>query len=276
MEKSNEESVPKPKSDEVVNTGADMAGSAIGAAIGLIAAGPGGAILGGAAGPVASLTLRKVAAEIRRRLLSPHEEERIATVLTYAIDKIRQNESKGQHLRQDGFFESNLDDRSTAEEVIEGTLYTAQREYEEKKLKFQGNLLANICFNTKVDRSLANMLLKLSERISYRQILLLSFFNRLDELGVPWETSSSKLLRIKNPDELGELRFIASRSDLDQEIKDLQQQGLLDDLGIGMATLARSRGIRLSDLGKLVFELMELGEVDRQKLEYFVEAAAMS
>ena len=52
----------------------------------------------------------------------------------------------------------NFNDRSFADEIIEGVLLAAQREYQEKKLPLYGNLLTNIAFRSDIDRVTANRL----------------------------------------------------------------------------------------------------------------------
>ena len=42
-------------------------------------------------------------------------------------------------LRNDNFFK-NIDEYSSAEEILEGTLLVAQKEYEERKLQYIANL----------------------------------------------------------------------------------------------------------------------------------------
>jgi hypothetical protein len=48
----------------------------------------------------------------------------------------------------------------------------AQREFEERKIIFLGNLVANIAFDDSITRPLANQLIS----ISYRQMCIMSLF----------------------------------------------------------------------------------------------------
>jgi hypothetical protein len=77
-------------------------------------------------------------------------------------------------LRDDGFFDPGINNRSTAEEVIEGVLLAAQREHREKKIPYLGNLLASFAIYDDFDRSSANMLIGLSMDLSYTQLCLLA------------------------------------------------------------------------------------------------------
>ena len=77
--------------------------------------------------------------------LSTNEEERLRKVLSHFNTKMIQNLSESKTIRQDSFFsEEKINERSAAEEIFEGVLFVVEREYEEKKVKFVGNLFANI------------------------------------------------------------------------------------------------------------------------------------
>jgi hypothetical protein len=79
-------------------------------------------------------------------------------------------------VRQDGFFAAAVNDRSAAEEIIEAVLLAGQRESQEKKLRYYGNLLGNIPFHPEVDRAQANLLIRMAVGLSYRQLCLLAVF----------------------------------------------------------------------------------------------------
>jgi len=132
--------------NSLIGIGSDIAGGVAGAAIGLIAAGPEGAVAGGAASPLIKHTLRRIAIEIKQRILGQREVIRIGATLAYAAAKIKEKIEAGQQIREDDFFKEQEGERPAAEEIAEGVLLAAQREHQEKKLQFYGNLLANIVF----------------------------------------------------------------------------------------------------------------------------------
>ena len=76
------------------------------------------------------------------------------------------------------FFTHKTNERSSAEEIIEGVVLAAQREYEERKILYYGNLLANIAFSPGISKAHANLLIKLGQNLSYRQLCLLVLFAR--------------------------------------------------------------------------------------------------
>ncbi len=254
--------ISKPGTGDLVELGAESAAGAIGAAIGYFAVGPVGAIVGGAASPPIAHAIIRVANEIKQRYLSPREVQRIATALSFAAEKIKENQSKGQNIRDDGFFTSPANDRSIAEEVAEGILLAAQREYEERKVRYEGNLLANLCFTQSVDRPMANLLIKLFESATYRQLMFLSFLKRLDEMNIPARN------------DIGQLRedysIRIARADLVQEAKDLERLGLVKFDFVPYETNFNPRYIKLTDLGQLLYELMELHSVERSELDDFI------
>jgi len=164
--------------DEVIATTGDVVGGTVAAIIGMLVAGPPGAIGGAVGGPVISRSLQRVAHEVKHRLLGPREEIRIDATLRVAATRIKDNFASGQALRDDDFFQGDTRERSAADEIFEGVLLAAQREYEERKVPLHGRLLANIAFHEDVSRAQANQLIRLSERLSYRQLCLLSLFGQ--------------------------------------------------------------------------------------------------
>lgn len=155
---------------ELISAGADISGGLAEVAIGLFLAGSAGAITGGAGGPLITNTIKLLAKEIKQRYIDKREEARIGATIAYALVEIENNIRNGRQIRNDGFFASQEGNRSTADGVYEGVLLAAQREYEEKKLKYYGELLANIAFDESIDKGQANYLLRIAQNLSYRQM----------------------------------------------------------------------------------------------------------
>src|SRR5215212_4639843 len=74
---------------DLIETGTDITGGAVGAAAGLLIGGPAGA-----------LALRYLASEFTHRVLGQREEARVGAVLEFAAEKIQQNIEQGQQVRQ--------------------------------------------------------------------------------------------------------------------------------------------------------------------------------
>ena len=242
----------KPEAvDELIGTGSEIAGGAAGAAIGFFTGGPGGAVIGGAAGPFLSKVFRNMASEIGQRILGHREKERVGAAIAYAAVKIRENLAAGKQPRQDDFFKPHPGDRSAAEEIVEGVLLTAQKEWQEKKLRFHGFLLANIAFNP-VDRPLANLLVRTSERISYRQMCLLNIFANKHNFPLR-QTNYREIGTISPP--LGPLL---------QEVYDLYLQAMVHGSGeawISVGDINPSK-VEVQGTGGMLYNWMELGNLD--------------
>ena len=211
---------PKPQPDhkgivELLTAGSEVAGGVAGAAIGLIAAGPAGGLVGGGVGPLITYALKKLGNEVHQRMLAPREQQRIGGVIAFAIQRIKEKLDAGESIRTDGFFDSQPDSRSAADEVYEGVILAAQREHEEKKLPFMGNLIANLAFRPDIERGYANYLVRLGGELSYRQLGLFVVFALKDRS------------RLRQSDYRTEQLFPPLLLGLLHEAYDLEQRGLI-------------------------------------------------
>lgn len=239
--------------ENLINAGSEISGGAVGGVIGFLMAGPVGAAVGGASGPVLTRTINFVAQEIKNRVLGKREEARIGATIVFASQKIQENLKEGKQVRNDDFFTKDSTHRSTAEEVLEGVLLASQREHEEKKLKYVGNLLANIAFHPEIDRAQANLLVRLAERLSYRQLCLLFLFA---PKGNPMNLKSGDYRQsggIKGTQKIALL----------QEVYDLYQQAMLhcgDSALIDISDIDPSR-MGTHGMGGWLYQLMELKSI---------------
>ena len=232
---------------ELLGAGSDIAGSVAGAAVGLMVAGPAGGLVGSGLGSGIGYALKKLGNEIYRRMLAPREQKRIGSVIAFGIQHIKEKLAAGEKVRVDGFFDSQPDSRSAADEVFEGVILAAQREYEEKKLPFMGKLMANLAFRSDIDRGYANYLVRLGESLSYRQLGLLVMFAVQDKSR--YRTSDYRTTQQFPPTLLGLLH----------EAYDLEQRGLIasgstsfgpNDIVPGKAN-TQGAGVELVNLMKL-------------------------
>lgn len=165
-----ESDVEKAKS--LISTGAEIAGAAVGGAIGFFAAGPAGAAGAGTLGVILAKAGTKVLGDVAERVLSDREKVRMGATAAIAFNKIEERVSKGQKPRDDGFFEAD-DARPASEELLEGTLKKARDEYEEKKVYMLGNFYSNLVFSPGVSVQEANYYLRLFETLTYRQLCVI-------------------------------------------------------------------------------------------------------
>lgn len=238
--------------DTVAELGGSAAGAVVGAAIGTAVAGPLGTVGGAVAGTVLEKGLLWVGNEIKGRMLSPKEELRVGAVYTYANQKIDRNILAGKVIRTDNFFEINGDERSSNEEILEGVLLAAQKEYEEKKLKYLGNLYANLPFNEAVDSRMANMLIKIASELTYRQYVILNVVNMFQN---PAYDAVVKKEQYESLSGFKTMTIATEIFDLYRRTLIHSSEALLDAAAINPSKLT------LVGYGSLMFELMELDEI---------------
>lgn len=254
--------------------GSKIAGAGVGGIIGFFAGGlfggPEGAFFGATSGQLIQEAFLYVGNEFNKRYMSPRETERIGGVLFYAEKKVGENIGKELTIRSDDFWDEPLNGRAAAIEIIEGVLLAAQREHEEKKLPFFGNLLANIAFDPTIDREQANLLIKIGENITFRQMCILSVFadhNRFDFGRISLRSSGFPYPNLK-------------RNSLFQEAFDLGSKGLLysglDGLifrGMQGSPVSKASDFALADrvrvvgIGYDLYRLMELREIEEFSLD---------
>jgi hypothetical protein len=162
-------------------------------------------------------------------------------------------------VRADEFFCEQPNERSSAEEIAEGVLLAAQREHEERKLKFYSNLLANIAFRNDIDRALANALVKQAERMSYRQLCLLALFGQTER--------SDNLIRHITKNDITKLVIV-------EELYNLFQQGIFKRPAANTPDVDAAIEhvmIEVTALGAVMYDLMELQGVSKEELSQITE-----
>lgn len=244
---------------EVVDTGADSVGAGIGAVIGTFLGGPAGAAAGATLGPPLSDALRRVGAEINKRYISPREDQRVASALRYAVERAEEIMETGEEPRDDGFFGGEVDNRSTADEIIEGALIASQREHEERKIEYIGYLIANICFDYSVDRSNSNVLINTAENMNWRQLVVLSYLHRMQEFaGLQDENHIFDTNRVRG--------VVPPPDDFLKEVSELQRMRILLDLEAFIDFPLDLGKYMVSRLGEQLYSLMELERIADSEL----------
>ena len=247
----------------VTGVGSSTAGTLVGGAVG----GPAGAITGDIVANLLQAGLRKVVKDQLGRMLSTFEELRTGKVLSQIRTKVIQNLSQGRTLKQDDFFSTNIDERSAAEEIFEGVLLAAQREYEEKKIKFEGNFFANIAFEPsideqKIDRAYANFLLKLAQGLSYRQLCIVALFVQKDNFHL-------RNISYRNIERFYDFKFFTVL----QDIYILYSQGLLfvDEIAlVSPFDIVPAKMVAKGPI-KTLYSLMGLEEIEQSDINALAE-----
>lgn len=245
---------------DIVETGSEISGGIGGTVIGGLIVGPMGTIIGGVCGPIITKAFKVIGAEIKKRILGSREEIRIGAAYTFAIEKINENESKGLQIRNDDFFEEKEGKRPASEEILEGIIISAQREYEEQKVRFLGYLYANICTDTAVSKEMANQLIRTANLLSFQQFCMLQLLDqkRINNLNLDFKLRSLDKWEVR-------------QFDVVSELKDLEQRGLIfitkrkDDIYEDL-TAIKLYNLNLTKSGEYFCKMLYLKEIDARDL----------
>lgn len=252
----NEKENSKEQSEKlklIIDKGSEVGGSVSGAAIGLAIAGPVGAIAGAVVGPLVGAAFKKIGTEISEKIMGPREQARIGATYSLALDKIAKKLEKGMKVRNDDFFTAQENDRSKSESILEGTFLKARNEYEEKKIKCYSNFLANLNFDGSISFEKGNALLRILEQLTYRQLSILAYFSKIEELSTEQWMESFK-----------DNEKLVQYQDFYFELMDIYNKQLLQQPRRGFAMSATSLGI--SQLGKTMCDLIGVDEISENDI----------
>ena len=243
--------------ERLMSGGAEIAGGAVAGALGFLAAGPIGAALAGAGGAAAATALRGLGEEASKRLLGPREKVRAGAVLVIAADAIRRRIEAGESIRSDGFFDPKHGTRSDADEVAENVLLKSQREPEERKIPYLGNLFAALSFSPDVSAEMAHQLIKISEQLTYRQFCILKLAVVKQAYGLRTGSYRNSPQTIKR--DLYQVLY---------ECMDLYHRGLVNFGGTAAlgVTDVDPASMTIMGLGVDIFNLMQLISVPNRDL----------
>ena len=233
----------------IIEKGAEIGGSVSGALLGLAVAGPVGVIGGAALGPLIAEVFHKVGIEISEKYLGIRETIRVGATYSLAINKIEKEIKDGKTPRSDDFYKSKNGDRSNAETILEGTLLKARNEYEEKKIKYYSNFLANLNLNESISFEKGNTLLKIIEQLSYRQLVVLAYFETIESLNL-----NNWMISFTRKEELG------INQDFYSELMDLYNRQLLQQAGNGISMSITA--LKISPFGTTMYWLLNLNEIN--------------
>lgn len=245
----------------LITAGAEIAGGAVGGALGFLAGGPIGAAVMGAGGAAAAAALKHIGEEASERLLGPREQVRIGGVLAISAEEIRQRIEHGESVRTDGFFDQKSDGRSDAEEVAESVLLKSQREPEEKKIPYMGHLLSGIAFDVQISPHLAHQISKAAEQLTYRQLCILKLAVVKGSFG------------LRHSDYRGQITFSKELYQVLYECLDLYHRGFINfggEVAFGPTDI-KPGNMTVQGLGADIFNLMQLSLIPNNDLMPIVE-----
>lgn len=249
----------------LVNLGSNLAGTVVGSTLGFLMAGPGGAIAGGTIGNTFTDILKNVGAEVMDKKLSMAERQliRSGAVYSLAVDRIKNN-LEAQATPVESFFEKETSDgRTVAEELLENLLIKAKDEYEEKKIKFLGNLYGNIAFKSGISKQTCNQLINIAGSLTYRQYCILAMIKNIDKYELTQDDYRRKRAFFST-----ETQYFL------QEIFDLYSINLIccvqknspdTEVFLGLTDIAPGR-LRLQWIGETLYSLLGLNEIDEKEI----------
>lgn len=244
--------------DTVTDLGGSIAGSVTGTVIGTVIAGPTGAVSGALIGTAIEKTFVAIGNDIKERYLSKNERKKIGEVCELAKEKIAYKIENGHSLRTDSFFDMIDGNRSAAEEALEGTLFAAQKEYEERKLPFLANLYANLNFDETASQSISNFLIKIASNLSYRQIVILSIIGKIDNNVLDLPLRFIEYRGFTNDEDIS---IAAEIYDLYRTSLLISNTAMLDHLNFIPNELI------LTGMGELLYQYMELENLESDDIE---------
>lgn len=260
----------KREPSEIVEAASAVGGALAGTAVTFVA----GPWVGSASGEAVARVLLHVGSEIERWILGPRQERRIGRAAQVAYEEIQKQLEEGHQARSDGFFNAHEPDGgSPAEELFEGVLRTAADEWEQRKVAYIGRIFGRLSFDPTVSPAQGAYLIKLSERLTYRQVVLLAFWEAAQDSSRPYEQAVI-MLGIdqteggESPDAtlLAEMNDLASSGLLGiargdgQVVHPGATVGGLESFGTFGGSVDLNT-VRLTRLGKTLYELMGLEDV---------------
>lgn len=127
--------------------------------------------------------LSSVFKAVSNRPLGSFETKKIEFFFSNTIQLIKERLEKGDCIRtEESFFSDYAPEITNAQVILEGTIEKARNEYEYKKIKLLSNFYANLCFDNAISNEKAYLILKIYDRLSYRQLLILAYSNTIKEI----------------------------------------------------------------------------------------------
>lgn len=236
---------------QLFNNYAEIVGSGIGGVLGFLAGDPITATFGSVGGTVAAMILKNIGQEFSKRQLSPREDFRVGKVLAIAALEIYQRKERGEHPRNDRFFNKKSTGRSDAEEIAEAIMLKCQREPQEKKIEYMGYLLASIAFDANISADMGYQLIKAAEELTYRQLCILKLAVVKDNFG------------LRGEDYRGQGTFATELSQVLYECLDLYHRAYINfggEVAFG-PTDVKPGSMTAQGLGANLYNLMKLSSI---------------
>ena len=246
--------------ERTIEIGSSMAGSLLGSATGDPIS---GALLGEVSGKGLEILLKNIKREISAWRLRPREEARVLNAVEVALTEIQRRLDSGEELRKDRV-------PSDKAEVTESVLMKAQREPEEKKIRYMGYLIASSYFNPPISEHMQHDLAKAAEQLTYRQLCILKLCAVKDNYEL-----RDKNYRECELESLSNDLYEVLRECADLHNREYIHSGL-DTATMEMNVLSRLRSIVPSDMafhtiGDYLYNRMKLSQIPDEDIAPIAE-----
>lgn len=223
-------------------------------------------------GPVITTVINKCFS----RNLSQQEEFKLKFATAYLIEEIQSRTDSGKKIRTDGFFDRADVHRSSAEQVLEGTLLKCKNQFIDKKLMITSNIFISAIYNEGVSLDDVETVLAVTEKLTYRELCLLAIFSRKDELDLDdlregdfsngsWRTEGAGLE--STPAVLQNICNLINTGTL--SMLDENHAAYIEDI-ITWNSVVPSR-IVVTPIGEQYLELLNLSIIDKKDLDKFIK-----
>lgn len=244
--------------DITIDSGASVAG----AGVGLVVAGPVGAIIGAVTTPVLT--------DVLHRMLSRNEKSRIEKVADLAKQQIQEKIKAGVKPTVNAESEKVKD-------LFEGTLLAAKDAYEEKKIPLLANLFASAPFSQTPINNLVQALIS-AEQLSYRQLCVLSVIGTENNWGKLSTLADKPLFHGSSSRGLSSYPLPETQG-IYEDLNNLMVLGIIgqvfsEDAGPAVASgsaLISPSKLRLMYPGLLLYDAMQLESIDKKDYQEIVD-----
>lgn len=221
----------------------------------------------GVVGEIFAPVVAKAAKNLLPKTISEREQQRIEVVFTQSIEKIIVLIEQGKIPRDDdSYYGETITGIPKAQEILEGVLLKAREDFQSKKLACYSSFFANLCFDESISFEHANFLLNTLERLSYRQLCILSFLS--DGKAIPTSRWDAVFKTGNNKDLVRYFDLYSEYIDL-YNARMIVQTTKIPGFALGMSDT------NISSLGLSIVRLADLCSIPKEDVEsigHYLEA----
>lgn len=191
------------------------------------------------------------------KILSAKEDDRVSRTLKSTKDKIEAKLSSGEVHRWVDIYSNHDPIPLEPKELLEGVLLKVRDEYVQKKEDLYSSFYANYCFDKSVTDYEANLILLLLHKLSFHQILILSYLQKNNIID-----SNKWDIGFAQKDELS--KYFSMYADCESLYSD---RLVFQDKSQKGIKLGFPNKLSLSPIGEKLVTLTELTNLNTQEIE---------